>query len=137
MAPDDIVIHLGDLRLIPTFLEQLSGRLIMVAGNHDYKRDDKYYVEIVREPFVYIDDETQAVVELVHDPKDATGRYDYVFCGHVHKSWSYVGPGQIIHEHSDSRPPSVFKVQVPTFNVGVDVRGLRPVSFEEIIKGNK
>lgn len=137
VEPNDIVIHMGDFAmgdrsLIPDILFRLNGHITMIAGNHDNKRDDRYYMEVIREPAVlkYQD----LTIELRHNPAKVRGLGDIAFCGHVHEKWAYKAKGEIApeyltREHSDP----AFEVLVPTYNVGVDVRNYLPQLIEQIL----
>lgn len=117
---DDIVYHLGDFAMgnpasIPFILQELKGNIVLIAGNHDRKRNDKYFPEVIRRPFV-IEDEGRRI-ELVHNPKDSREIKGDVFCGHVHERW-----------RTKETTKRVF------YNVGVDVRFFKPVTAKQIFE---
>lgn len=61
VAPDDLVLHLGDVilghdSLLDTILSRLAGRKILVRGNHDHKTIDWYMskgFDFVCDYFIY------------------------------------------------------------------------------------
>ena len=120
VAPDDIVWHLGDWSFAPRqharqynkhLRNQLNGSIHLVLGNHDHG-DSRYYEDIgmtsVHYPYVEVEG-----LLCVHDPSHFRNwPIDVPFlCGHVHENWS-------------TRDIAI--------NVGVDVRGFKPISIDEI-----
>ena len=119
----DRVLHLGDFALgdrtrIPALLAALNGELTLVTGNHDFARDDKYFKHVLRgRSFGFQSGGT--LLEVAHNPLHLTGTVSPIgLCGHVHTAW-----------RGQSGQPDGFRV----FNVGVDVRGFRPVSLTELL----
>lgn len=116
VRPHDTVIHLGDvafgpLRLQRETLRQLVGHKILVRGNHDRDRDGRYHLmgfeHVVRSM-------RWGRLWLVHKPTEdrvAPEGCALVLHGHVHGAWA---------RHIDC------------INVGVDVRGMHPVSLHEL-----
>jgi calcineurin-like phosphoesterase family protein len=122
VQPDDVVWHLGDVFLGPReaaepILRRLNGSICLVKGNHDTltntawramgldpRKSDKLHVDGKR-------------IMLRHNPYklDLTD-YDFALCGHVHGAWGE-------REVQGKR----------IINVGVDVRGFRPVSLAELL----
>jgi len=135
---EDTVYHLGDFcmgnrkKRIPEILPRLNGNIILIAGNHDYKRDDKYYEKVVRYSMVVEDG--GKLIELAHRPKDITGEYDLAFCGHVHKAWKTKRKGEVVADKQrQTYHDPEFIAPCDIHNVGVDVRGFTPRIYEEII----
>lgn len=139
VRPDDQVWHLGDVGMNTThtlgIVARLNGTKHLVAGNHDevwpghreaYKHQARWLEVFASvQPFARRRIDGRAVL-LCHFPYfgDHLGkeRYaqwrlpdmgDWLLCGHVHGDWAQRGR------------------QV---NVGVDVRGWRPVHVEEVAK---
>ena len=140
VADEDTVFFLGDFAFerkgLPCFdelLARLNGTLILIAGNHDKKRNDRFFSNVVRPGMVLELDGT--LIELVHNPRAATGSGDIAFCGHVHQNWSTLTKGVVLPAYrvgGKKRP--AFKAPCSIYNVGVDVRGFKPRSFREIVE---
>jgi len=138
VSPEDTVYHLGDFAMgdrtkIPTLLSRLNGTLILIRGNHDHKKSLEFFENLFDRQVITING---CSVELVHNPSRAIGDADYVFCGHVHNAWTRKDGGDIIpaDERADHKEKyGDFRVDRPFINVGVDVRGFRPRTFEELI----
>tara|TARA_Y100000034_G_scaffold129050_1_gene184754 strand:+ start:2655 stop:3116 length:462 start_codon:yes stop_codon:yes gene_type:complete len=135
---EDIVYHLGDFcmgnrsKRIREILPRLNGDIVLIAGNHDYRRDDKFFKKVVRYNLVVEDG--GKLIELTHRPKDVTGEYDLAFCGHVHKAWKTKRKGDIIPgKICDTYRDLEFIAPCDIHNVGVDVRGFFPRTYEEIV----
>ena len=130
ISPDDLVYHLGDFAFggIKKYLPELNGEIILIRGNHDrhsdiqgcgleiHQRLDFEYKGIKfklnhRPVFMkgtddtYNDTERRATINL--------DEYDWIICGHVHEKW---------------------KIFQKNINVGVDARGLKPISADDIIE---
>jgi calcineurin-like phosphoesterase family protein len=140
VRPGDQVWHLGDVGMGRTerywdTLKQLNGTLHLVAGNHDEVwpghrqayRVQRRWLEVFEtiQPFARRRIAGQNVM-LSHLPYRGGGdhtqdeRYSqyrladeglWLLCGHVHDMWAQRGR---------------------QINVGLDVRGLRPISLDEI-----
>jgi calcineurin-like phosphoesterase family protein len=137
---DDTVWCLGDfkMRLLVSspkpFVDRLSGHKKLVIGNHDrildrhrnmdWEKTKAFWLAAGFEEVYqdYLLDFNGKLLYLKHEP------VSYQFwkgaslqlCGHVHSQWSEMPAGPI--------PGGKI------INVGVDVRGLKPVSIEELIK---
>jgi len=113
VEPDDTVYVVGDAVNLntPEFLSQVShfnGRKILFRGNHDRVFTDeqlsKYFDEIVAEGDGLEIDVEGVPCWITHYPTQ--GRADrFNLVGHIHSAW---------------------KVQLNSFNVGVDVNHFRP-----------
>lgn len=144
VQPGDDVIVLGDVSLRSVvhhrdFIESLHGTKWLVPGNHDAcwgghrrkERARRKRQEYLDAGFFYVFEDVTEItipgfgdVRLSHLPTEGDSqvddRYDDyrpepdgkpVICGHVHESWSVKGLN---------------------INVGVDVRGFRPVHESEV-----
>jgi calcineurin-like phosphoesterase family protein len=124
VGPSDTVYHLGDFAMgdknqIPAIRKRLNGRIVLICGNHDRKKD-QVMPQILDAGFDAIaDDITITIGEMTiwmrHEPSlEWQPNFDneYHLCGHVHNSWSR--KGSII-------------------NVGVDVHNYRPISIHDAI----
>jgi calcineurin-like phosphoesterase family protein len=125
--PQDRVWHLGDLFLgkpdhfIECVRPRLNGDIHLVLGNHDRLTNTQYRrmgIEPHKRERLWHE---RAHVLMVHNVawvQDILGAYDLVLCGHVHELWRE----RIVKGKR-------------CINVGVDVRGFRPVSLEELLEG--
>lgn len=128
VQPEDTVFHLGDFAmgkkdLTLPFGKQLNGHKVLIIGNHDPKAarmiSDAGFEAVHQELTI---EESGFKFRLRHypmgghdgDKEEGPGDFDYLFCGHIHDLW--VNRGSEI-------------------NVGVDVRGFTPRTFEELIEG--
>jgi len=121
---DDHVYHLGDFACgtspayVGRILEQLSGRKHLVLGNHDkaIRRSDA-----LREHFVWVRD----VAEITLDKQPITLHH------YAMRVWnkSHYGAWQL-YGHSHGNLPE--EPHLLAMDVGVDPRGMKPISFNEI-----
>jgi len=140
VTPEDTVYHLGDFAmgdrdLIPSVLSRLNGRIILIRGNHDKTYSLKYFPE-VHDRIVL--DMNGHMLELVHNPSHAQMIHEkgITFCGHVHEKWSFKDTGNhisadVIEDHEYRHGEFYTKTKI--YNVGIDVRGYTPRTFEEIV----
>jgi calcineurin-like phosphoesterase family protein len=121
VGPDDEVWHLGDfairqrLPVVADLLVRLNGRKHLVAGNNDppETRELKGWESV------------QSYVEIEVDG------VSLVLCHYPFRSWRGMGKGWVnLHGHSHGK----LKPQSRQFDVGVDVRGFRPVMLDEILR---
>jgi calcineurin-like phosphoesterase family protein len=132
VSEQDVVYHLGDFGMGPwkewaSFRKKLNGKIILVKGNHDKKVESWLLPGDEVHPFLFIDG-----IFMVHVPpayEESRERYSHdmptqhpvpegtrvVLCGHVHEKWE----------------TTLYK-NIPVINVGVDVRGLKPVTLTEL-----
>jgi calcineurin-like phosphoesterase family protein len=139
VSPDDTVWHLGDQamqlgRIDPgTLVRRRNGHKKLVIGNHDQIRDRNKKMDWPRTQDFWLKAGFEEVYQdyvldheghrlyLKHEPtaypfwpKDC----DMQLCGHVHSQWASLpagsGTGKII-------------------NVGVDVSGLTPLTFQQLL----
>jgi len=143
VQPEDTVYHLGDFcwssagNRVGEYLQELTGRHVLVAGNHDrchpaHKGAEKWkrrYLaagfEAVHERLIVYHPEIPRGALLCHfPPNDQDVRYSqwrptfhdlgslgWLICGHVHEKWLR---------------------RACCVNVGVDQWGFAPVSVEEL-----
>lgn len=112
----DIVYYLGDFAYrasnkVQYYIDQLNGNKIFIKGNHDKNNGLKIHME-----FAVINMGGMRI-KLIHDPKYADEMYDLNFCGHIHEKWKFK------------------KMELGSYiiNVGVDMWGFNPITFDEII----
>ena len=140
VKPGDTVYHLGDFamgqrNLIPGILSRLNGRIILIRGNHDFSKSLGYFQEVVPSQVLELDGHK---FELAHNPGHLSQSHDFALCGHVHEQWPKREVGEVIEadtvsDHAYQHPQIV--PTVPIYNVGVDVRGYRPRTLQEILAG--
>jgi calcineurin-like phosphoesterase family protein len=130
ISDEDIVYHLGDLSLISSYqsdrlknvVEKLSGRKILILGNHDSLKPFKYVDVGFESVHTSLEIEIEALefdgfpkkkILLNHDPVvSIVNKHDLYICGHVH---------------------TMFKSLGKIINVGVDVWGFTPVNLDDIL----
>lgn len=129
VTDDDDVYILGDFSYKSEdpieYLKKLNGRKHLIVGNHDTKllknpNCKKYLVEIV--DMKMVDDNGNQIV-LCHYPLvEWNGYYRNVlhFYGHVHNTY---------HNETTRYARDMKKA----YNVGVDVIGFAPCTFDEIV----
>lgn len=139
---DDTVYHLGDFAMgnrktIPEILSMLNGRIVLIRGNHDFSKSLDFFSEVHSSLEL---DLNGCRFEMAHDPGRLKQDLDFAFCGHVHEQWSKRDPGEVIEadvvsDHRYQHPKIIPTVRI--YNVGVDVRGYRPRTLNEILGENK
>jgi len=127
VKPEDTVFFLGDfcfrnspggkkgegnLQKADYYISKLNGNFVFIKGNHDRNNSLKTPIERV---IIRYGGKKMC---LVHNPIHADSKYPINLCGHVHEKWEI----RLLGEDS-------FLV-----NVGVDVWGFKPVTYEEINK---
>ena len=115
VGKDDEIWVLGDFSFcdpVP-ILARLNGRKHLIRGNHDYKNNRSIKWE-------------QPMVELKH------GGRTLVLCHYPMVSWRASGHLQTIHLHGHSH--GKYTHSKLAMDVGVDVNGFRPVSFDEVVR---
>lgn len=136
VGPNDLVWNLGDVAMgnrkrIPEYRQQLNGRIHLVRGNHDYGKQLDCFDEVHKSAVIELDGVT---VELIHNPRHVKGLGDVALVGHIHNKWAVMPKGTVVpeykaHDHFDAG----FTAPVDIHNVGVDVRGFRPVSLIQVL----
>ena len=131
----DIVYILGDVvwdkNKVGFYMEQLKGKKILVCGNHDStwckKEETKGFFEQVTS-FMEINAEGRCLT-LCHYPmlewknsRESDGKIGYHLHGHIHN--------RVAQEYKP------LYMQFNALNVGVDVNGFVPVTFEEALQNN-
>jgi calcineurin-like phosphoesterase family protein len=126
VQPGDTVYHLGDFAFkgaVKNFIPMLAGNIILVRGNHDKTKDDKYFYEVVDGAVVRVG---RFTCYLTHVPPTKESMreekylenawmvkdHQFVLCGHVHELWTTSGN---------------------CVNVGVDRWNMAPIS-EEVLE---
>ena len=117
VAPEDEVWHLGDVARraadVPDLLARLNGAKHLIAGNND--------PPATREAAGW------ASVRDYHELRIQERLL--VLCHYPFRSWNGQHRGAIdLHGHSHGR----MKPQPRQFDVGVDARGFRPVTFDQL-----
>ena len=133
---NDIVYLIGDVvwdkKKVAYYMEQLSGKKILVAGNHDstwIKREEcqKYFEEIVPYLEVHLNGHP---ITMCHYPmlewrssrEESKRKLGYLIHGHIHN--------RIADEYRQ------LFLQFNALNAGVDVNDFAPVTFDELVENN-
>lgn len=133
---NDVVYLTGDAvwdkKKVAYYMEQLSGKKILIAGNHDstwIKREEcqKYFEEIVPYLEVHLNGHP---ITMCHYPmlewrssrEESKRKLGYLIHGHIHN--------RISDEYRQ------LYLQFNALNAGVDINLFEPVSFDELIQNN-
>ena len=133
---NDIVYLTGDVvwdkKKVAYYMEQLSGKKILVAGNHDstwIKREEcqKYFEEVVLYLEVHLNGHP---ITMCHYPmlewrssrEESKRKLGYLIHGHIHN--------RIADEYRQ------LFLQFNALNAGVDVNDFAPVTFDELVENN-
>ncbi len=125
IRPQDEVIHVGDFAMVGTsqwerigsVLKHLNGTHHLVIGNHDECNWDKYLnvgFASVHTSMWWEDDS----IVCAHDPSAWTitkHKFKILLCAHVHQLFDIIKKDNTV-----------------VINVGVDVRGYKPISLEGV-----
>lgn len=159
VSPHDLVVHLGDFcfgsnEYIRSMVSRLNGHFMLIRGNHDRKlnplkeagwdirttsyltlyedlgwsvpdwREEKLS-NLLKNPTNSTKWQPSSVrLFLSHKPQfEETWQADYHLCGHVHTAWRR-------HESNRRRDPARENI----INVGVDVQGFVPRTWEELLE---
>ncbi|WP_209602246.1 metallophosphoesterase family protein [Sinorhizobium kostiense] len=119
VSPDDEIWHLGDFaskrgRFAEDLLSRLNGRKHLIIGNNDTAET------IMAAGW----QSAQHYAELMIDGQLL------ILCHYPFRTWNQMGKKSVnLHGHSHGR----LKPMPRQFDVGVDVRSLRPVSLADIL----
>ncbi len=127
----DLVFENNDPEL---YLPRLSGRKILVVGNHDEKwlRNNaecaKYFTAIADYMTTIVGDRRitfchYPMYEWKNSRKIGSNKVGYHIYGHIHNDTSDKYKPLFMLPHS--------------FNAGADINGFMPVTFEELVKNNE
>ena len=133
---NDVVYLTGDAvwdkKKVAFYMEQLSGKKILIAGNHDstwIKREEcqKYFDDIVPYLEVHLNGHP---ITMCHYPmlewrssrEESKRKLGYLIHGHIHN--------RIADEYRQ------LFLQFNALNAGVDVNFFEPVTFDELVKNN-
>ena len=121
-----------DKKKVAFYMEQLTGKKILIAGNHDsiwIKREEcqKYFEDIVPYLEVHLNGHP---ITMCHYPmlewrssrEESKRKLGYLIHGHIHN--------RIADEYHQ------LFLQFNALNAGVDVNSFEPVTFEELVKNN-
>ena len=116
VKPEDVVFHVGDFAFGDgrKYLPLLNGHIIFIRGNHDGNN----HVPSIIDRMVIDYGGFESL--LIHNPDEANLMYKRIICGHVHERWK---------TWRNPEPDGNIFV-----NVGVDVWGFKPVSWQEVEK---
>lgn len=152
VEPEDLVIHCGDFsfkrEVIKRVLPQLNGKVVLVIGNHEpwFKRSLNGDMEACREEAISLgfanlfqecvfespEHGKFRVSHLPYHPRNENMESHFRY-GHLRpKAGNEVA---LIHGHIHSQWRICKNRDMPVMiNVGVDVQGMAPVSFDEVIR---
>lgn len=133
---NDVVYLTGDAvwdkKKVAFYMEQLSGKKILIAGNHDstwIKREEcqKYFDDIVPYLEVHLNGHP---ITMCHYPmlewrssrEESKRKLGYLIHGHIHN--------RIADEYRQ------LFLQFNALNAGVDVNNFVPVTFDELVENN-
>ena len=133
---NDVVYLTGDVvwdkKKVAYYMERLSGKKILVAGNHDstwVKREEcqKYFEEIVPYLEAHLNGHP---ITMCHYPmlewrssrEESKRKLGYLIHGHIHN--------RIADEYRQ------LFLQFNALNAGVDVNDFSPVTFDELVENN-
>lgn len=133
---NDVVYITGDAvwdkKKVAHYMEQLFGKKILIAGNHDstwIKREEcqKYFEEIVSYLEVHLNGHP---ITMCHYPmlewrssrEESKRKLGYLIHGHIHN--------RIADEYRQ------LFLQFNALNAGVDVNAFAPVTFDELVENN-
>ncbi len=105
----------GSIHKAEYYRKQLTGSIVYVKGNHDRNNSLKTNIEKVIIRY------GGRQICMVHNPIHVDYNYSLNFVGHVHNHWKFKRL-----KHHDSYTDVV--------NVGVDMWGFKPITYEEIMK---
>ena len=119
----EIVYHCGDfslakdLKKIPQYVRRLNGQIHLIMGNHDQKRA-KFL---------------SGFADVKHYKEVKYNEQKIILCHYAFKTWNKSHHGSWnLHGHSHGSLPRDYKAK--QLDVGVDVWGFSPLSFEEVSK---
>ena len=122
VSENDTVYHLGDICICrwkdyqKDIESQLNGNIIYIKGNHDSRNSARIHRMVL---FL-----KSLEVELVHNPLDRSGEFDYVIHGHIHNSGD---------SHADA-VSSIENTKTQFFNANVEFNDYKPVELQNIIQ---
>ena len=133
---NDVVYLIGDVvwdkKKVGYYMEQLSGRKILIAGNHDaswIRREEcrRYFESIVPYLEVHLN---RHPITMCHYPmlewrssrEDVKRKLGYLIHGHIHN--------RVADEYRQ------LFLQFNALNAGVDINGYAPVTFDELMENN-
>lgn len=137
VKPEDIVFCNGDFCFRNTsggkpgegvrikaeeWVRQLNGNTVFIQGNHD--RNNSLSTPVIS----CVIEMGKREIYMCHNPARIDYRYSLCFVGHVHNHWKFKKVRNPYDGILGSYPEVITLV-----NVGVDVWGFSPCSFNEII----
>lgn len=131
VGPNDTVYHLGDIgcgskNRTVDFFNQVNGKVILIKGNHDRRRQELKWPEL-QSRF----EDILPYYELVVQDKDIRGGQLIVLFHYQILNWkSYRYGSYHLYGHTHQKDPRGHAVN--SLNVGVDAHDFYPVSYDEI-----
>lgn len=105
----------GSIHKADYYRKQLMGSIVYIKGNHDRNNSLKTNIEKVIIRY------GGKQICMVHNPIHIDFNYELNFVGHVHNHWKF-------------KRMRAGNKTVDCVNVGVDMWGFKPITYEEIIK---
>lgn len=132
---DDTVYIVGDFVWqasdVENYLTRLSGKKILIVGNHDKWASNGLYMQYFEKITKYEEVSLNGhQITLCHYPmiewknsrKEGTSRLGYLIYGHI---------------HNNIRPEYRLLFEMPNaLNAGVDINNFTPVRFDELVENN-
>ena len=133
---NDVVYLIGDLvwdkKMVAYYMEQLSGKKILVTGNHDQtwsRREEcqKYFDMVAPYLEVHLNGHPitmchYPMLEWMSSREETKRKLGYLIHGHIHN--------RIAEEYRQ------LFLKFNALNAGVDINGFTPVTFDELLKNN-
>ena len=133
---NDVVYLIGDVvwdkKKVAHYMEQLSGKKILIAGNHDstwVKREEcqQYFEDVLPYLEVHLNGHP---ITMCHYPmlewrssrEEVKRKLGYLIHGHIHN--------RVSDEYRQ------LFLQFNALNAGVDINGFSPVTFDELMENN-
>lgn len=132
---DDTVYIVGDFiwnsQDVEKYITRLSGKKILIVGNHDKWADigryTQYFEKITKYEEVSLNGHQitfchYPMLEWKNSRKEGTKKLGYLVYGHI---------------HNNVKPEYKILFKMPNaLNAGVDINNFTPVSFDQLIKNN-
>jgi len=144
VPPDGIIFHLGDFSFYNAqhskwILEQLSGRIILIKGNHD--KCTSYFKEVHNMLDIKVLDNINGNfggytnITLCHYPMAIWNKKHYgSFMFHGHSHGTYKPIENMSDHHFVDLPKDLFFKYNKIIDVGIDCWDFKPVSYADVVE---
>ena len=136
VGKDDLVYLVGDAvwdkKRVAYYMDQLSGKKILVAGNHDA-------------PWIKKEECQRCFEDIISYAELRLEGHPVTICHYPMLEWrdsreeSAKNLGYLIHGHIHNRVAEEYRqlfLQFNALNAGADVNGFEPVTFDELVDNN-